>query len=99
MIDSQKFPIPFVLNKKEIVLLDGEMLQQENEPGFANNNGRRVLPNTVMKESGEEVLDAPIWNASKILPTGAGIEKTGCPKINLSNYHGHNRHDRQTKEQ
>lgn len=84
------FPVSFVLIKKDKVLLDVEVIDKENKLGRLNNNGRKILALNVKKEFGEELINAPVWKAPQILPTGeGGIEISTFTEYSKQDRHKH----------
>jgi mannose-6-phosphate isomerase-like protein (cupin superfamily) len=88
MNNSQNWPVPFVLIKKDYVIQDAEVIRKENKLRMLGKNGRKIVATSVISKFDEELIDDPIWKVPKILPTGDG----GLEIASFTEFAGQDRH-------
>ena len=92
MTDKPKWPVPFVLIRRDAVVRDGEMVSQPNKLRIPGNNGRKILATEVNPKFGEKEICDHVWLVPYVLPTGEG----GIEVATFTEFAGQDRHKHET---
>ena len=88
MKTQNKCPVHFVLIKKDAVVRDAEVIDEDNKHRKPGNNGRKILAKEVIERFGEKEISDPLWTVPYVLPTGEG----GVEVATFTEYAGQDRH-------
>ncbi|MCX5643344.1 MAG: hypothetical protein NTZ17_01470 [Phycisphaerae bacterium] len=92
MTERQKWPVPFVLIRRDAAMRDGEVAGQPNKLRIPGNNGRKILATEVVPQFGEKEICDPLWHVPYVLPTGEG----GVEIATFTEFAGQDRHKHET---